>query len=140
MNNDVYSKVVGVTFENRQDILKELRQQNAWRSVSLIHTTFHNEQTGLDEPAIKVKDYATKKEIGWIARTDIEKYINITQMTAELGNWEGTEYCNLYIPQKPTQKQYWNVKRYCESRGRKMPLYDARAYEQVFAESRAESL
>ena len=129
----IYSKVVGVSFDNRQDILRKLHADATWRSVSLIHTTYHNPETNEDEPAIMVKDYITKEEIGWIARTDIDKYQGITAMTAELGEYKGTMYCHLYLPKQPTKNQYWSVKRYCEKKNLKMPLYDANAYESTFA-------
>ena len=134
------TKVVGVTFENRQNTLRELRTKNPWRSVSLIHTTYHNPDTGEDEPAIQVKDYETKKELGWIARTEIANYSQVHEMTAELGEYEGTEYCHLYSPKAPTQKQYWAMRKICQAQNQQMPIYDERAYEPVFAMSRANQI
>jgi hypothetical protein len=128
-----YSKVVGVTFDGRQNTLRKLIKDATWRSVSLIHTTYHNEETGEDEPAIQVKDYETKEVIGWIAKTDIDKYQGIYAMTAELGEYKGTMYANLYIPKTPSRNQYWMVKRACEKKGIKMPLYDVNAYESTFS-------
>ncbi len=127
-----YSKIVGVTFNERQQTLKELMQDAVWRSVTLIHTTFHNEETGMDEPAIQVKDFITKKDLGWIAKTEIDKFDGIYAMTAEIGEYKNTMFCNLYMPKTPTRNQYWMIKRACEKRGVKMPLYDATAYESMF--------
>ena len=131
--NKYESRVVGVTFENRQQTLRDLRMDNPWRDVTLIHTTWVNPETGIAEPAIQVKDYKTKRELGWIAKEEIPNYSGIYQMTAELGEWQGTEYCHLYTPKAPSHNQYWYVKNACERYGIPMPIYDTRAYETAFA-------
>ncbi len=133
-----YGKVVGVSFEDRQETIKNLMNDSRIRSVTLIHTTYTDEN-GVTEPAIQVKDYNTKKVLGWISKSDLNRYEGIYQMTAELGEFNGTYYSYLYMPKAPTPKQYRVVKRYCSEHGISMPLYDELAYEDIFRLRRAEA-
>ena len=136
--NKPITKAVGVTFNNRQETLKRLSQDARWRSVTLIHTKFKNEETGIEEDAIRIIDYSTKEEIGWIPKKEVPSYKGIYEMTAEIGEYKDTMYCNLYYPKPPTRNQYWKIKRACERKGIKMPIYDVNAYEATFAILRIE--
>lgn len=96
-----YGKIVGVTFEGRQQTLSELASDNPWREVTLIRRRFVNSETGITEPAIQIYDYKTKREMGWIAKNDLRRYDGITHMTAVIGSFlennQITWYANLFL-------------------------------------------
>ena len=135
-------KLAGVTFsndekdggENRQDILAMLMNQN--RNVftaDLLYTKYNNEF------AIKVKEHATGKVIGWIPKTELEtfRYTKVKQMTGFIECHHNKFCVRLDKQQPPTSKSYAYMKYICESCGWAMPAYDRRAYAGVFATFRA---
>lgn len=131
-------RVAGVTFENdpedggesRQDLLKRLN--GIPTLVRLEHCIFHRESTGKDEMAIKVRSMVTGKVLGYIPKTDIEKYWSVTQMVAQVKLVKDVYTCILTIPEPPSPKQYGMVSD-LQHRGlvRFRPLYDKTVYQYI---------
>lgn len=125
-------KVAGVTFEGRQKTLKELVMINrSIITVNLIYTTFNGEF------AIKLVEDVTGKEIGWIPRTELHKFVscNIHQMTGFIGYYN-TYYVRLSEQLAPSRDDYDKMYQLCTKYGYGMPAYDVRAYLPIFANQR----
>ena len=123
-------KVAGVTFENRQETLKELVMINrSIITVNLIYTTFNGEF------AIKLVEDVTGKEIGWIPRSELYKFTscNIIQMTGFIGYYNDTYYVRLIEQLAPSREDYERMCQLCTRYGYGMPAYDVRAYMPIFA-------
>ena len=123
-------KVAGVTFENRQETLKELVELNrSIITVDLVYTTFNNEF------AIKLVENSTGREIGWIPRSELYKFTscNIRQMTGFIGYYNNTYYVRLSEQLAPSREDYYKMYQLCTRYGYSMPAYDVRAYLQIFA-------
>ena len=123
-------KVAGVTFENRQETLKELVMMNrSIITVNLVYTTFNNEF------AIKLVEDVTGKEIGWIPRTELHKFVscNIHQMTGFIGYYNNTYYVKLSTQLAPSREDYERMCQLCTRYGYGMPAFDVRAYLPIFA-------
>ena len=126
-------KVAGVTFENRQETLKELVMMNrSIITVDLIYTTFN------DEFAIKLVENTTGREIGWIPRTELHKFVscNIHQMTGFIGYYNSTYYVRLSEQLAPSREDYSRMYQLCTTYGYGMPAFDVRAYLPIFANQR----
>lgn len=123
-------KVAGVTFENRQETLKELVGMNrSIITVNLIYTTFNGEF------AIKLVEDVTGKEIGWIPRTELHKFVscNIHQMTGFINFYNNTYYVRLSEQLAPSREDYERMYQLCTTYGYGMPAFDVRAYLPIFA-------
>ena len=123
-------KVAGVTFEGRQNTLNELVMMNrSIITVNLIYTTFDGEF------AIKLVEDVTGKEIGWIPRTELHRFIscNIRQMTGFIGYYNGVYYVRVDWQQAPTYQAYVQMYNYCTRNGYAMPAFDVRAYAGILA-------
>ena len=122
-------KVAGVTFENRQETLKELVMMNrSIITVDLVYTKFNNEF------AIKLVEDVTGKEIGWIPRAELHKFVscNIHQMTGFIGYYNNY-YVKLSTQLAPSRDDYERMCQLCTRYGYSMPAFDVRAYMQIFA-------
>lgn len=105
--------VAGVTFcneksdggESRQELLKQLYKQGP-STVVLEHTVYHNPETGLDEPAIKLRSSLNKKIIGWVPRTHIDALWKTDKMLLSIGYYKDTWSGVLAELEDPTPKQY----------------------------------
>jgi hypothetical protein len=128
-------KTAGVTFNNpdgesRQEILKSLGA-DTYITVNLIKQSFFNEQTQMPELAIACIEKNTKKQIGFIPRTDIEpEILKIRQLTGLVSVYQNTFFCVLTAQQTPDTEMYEDMKKTSETRGIPMPAYDTRAYIQ----------
>ena len=123
-------KVAGVTFENRQEVLKELVGMNrSIITVDLIYTTFNGEF------AIKLVENTAGREIGWIPRTELHKFVscNIHQMTGFIGYYNNTYYVKLSTQLAPSRDDYSRMCQLCTRYGYSMPAFDVRAYLPIFA-------
>lgn len=123
-------KVAGVTFENRQETLKELVGINrSIITVNLVYTTFNGEF------AIKLVENTTVREIGWIPRSELYKFTacNIRQMTGFIGYYNNTYYVRLSEQLAPSRDDYYKMYQLCTKYGYGMPAYDVRAYMPIFA-------
>ena len=123
-------KVAGVTFENRQETLKELVEINrSIITVNLIYTTFNGEF------AIKLVEDVTGKEIGWITKTELYRFTscNIRQMTGFIGYYNNTYYVKLSTQLAPSLDDYDKMYQLCTRYGYGMPAFDVRAYLPIFA-------
>lgn len=123
-------KVAGVTFERRQETLKELVGMNrSIITVDLIYTTFNNEF------AIKLVENSTGKEIGWIPRSELYKFTscNIRQMTGFIGYYNNTYYVKLSTQLAPSREDYEKMYQLCTTYNYSMPAFDVRAYLPIFA-------
>lgn len=126
-------KLAGVTFNNkpedggksRQQILAELP---TYITVILKHVKFYNENTDSYEDAIKCIEKTTGQVIGWIPRPLINTLWRTYSLTGIVSCYKNTYGVELVETQKPSQAQYWAVKRSCETTGQPLPAYDARAY------------
>ena len=126
-------KVAGVTFENRQETLKELVGINrSIITVDLIYTQFNGEF------AIKLVENTTGKEIGWIPRSELYKFTscNIRQMTGFIGYYNNTYYVRLSEQLAPSRDDYERMYQLCTRYGYSMPAFDVRAYLPIFANQR----
>ena len=122
-------KVAGVTFENRQETLKELVMMNrSIITVDLVYTKFNNEF------AIKLVEDVTGKEIGWIPRAELHKFVscNIHQMTGFIGYYNNY-YVRLSEQLAPSREDYNKMYQLCTRYGYSMPAFDVRAYLPIFA-------
>lgn len=123
-------KVAGVTFEGRQKTLKELVMINrSIITVNLIYTTFNGEF------AIKLVENTTGKEIGWIPRSELHKFVscNIHQMTGFINCYNDTYYVRLSEQLAPSREDYNKMYQLCTRYGYSMPAFDVRAYLPIFA-------
>lgn len=134
------TKLAGVTFNNpaddggesRQDLLKEL-YGGAPTPVTLENVIHHNEDTGLGEFAIKVRSDITGKVLGFIPKSEINKWKNTNKMMLTVNFYKNTYSGSLTVMKKPTPKQYGMMKSFV-SKGliNKMPPYDQAVYKWAF--------
>ena len=133
--------LAGVTFANdvqdggrsRQEILAEiLANRGHIITVDLEYTKFHNEETGLDEDAIKVREHSSREVIGWISRNDIPS-MEHHQMTGFIRVSKNGYSVQIDNQRKPSAKQYHYAKVLCARHNVQMPAYDVRAYAALFA-------
>ena len=140
MINNAEVRIAGVTFSNevedggesRQDLLKSL--YNKPSIVSLIHTTFHNQDTNCEEKAIKVISDASGKCLGYIPKDDVDKFWNTSKMVLTVSKYKDTYSGGLVKPTPPSKKQYAFVKaKREEGILAEMPPYDKTIYQHVIA-------
>lgn len=133
MNKD--SRIAGVTFandacdggENRQDLLKELMGFPS--AVRLQKTIFHNPDTNQDELAIKVISHNTNKVLGYIPRTDIDRFKNESVMILQVSYYKNQYSGALSLPVPPTPKQYSIMKALLwKNKIDTLPVYDKTIY------------
>ena len=98
-------------------------------TVNLIYTKFNNEF------AIKLVENSTGREIGWIPRSELHRFIscNIRQMTGFIGYYNGIYYARVDLQQAPSYQAYVQMYNYCTRNGYAMPAFDARAYAGILA-------
>ena len=123
-------KVAGVTFEGRQNTLNELVMMNrSIITVNLIYTTFNGEF------AIKLVENSTGRDIGWIPRAELYRFIscNIRQMTGFIGYYNNIYFVRVDLQQAPSYQAYVQMYNYCTRNGYSMPAFDARAYTGILA-------
>ena len=123
-------KVAGVTFEGRQNTLNELVMMNrSIITVDLVYTTFNNEF------AIKLVENSTGREIGWIPRSELYRFIscNIRQMTGFIGYYNNIYFVRVDWQQAPSYPAYVQMYNYCTRNGCAMPAFDVRAYAGILA-------
>lgn len=123
-------KVAGVTFENRQTTLAMLASMNRnIITVDLVYTTFNGEF------AIKLIENSTGREIGWIPRTELHRFVscNIRQMTGFIGYYNNIYFVRVDWQQSPTYPEYAQMYNYCARNGYAMPAFDVRAYAGILA-------
>lgn len=123
-------KVAGVTFENRQETLSQLVGMNrSIITVDLVYTTFNNEF------AIKLVENSTGREIGWIPKTELYKFVscNVHQMTGFVNYYNNIYYVRLSEQLAPSREDYERMCQLCTVYGCGLPAFDVRAYAQVFA-------
>lgn len=121
-------KIAGVTFEGRQETLAMLVSMNRQViTVDLIYTTFNGEF------AIKLVENSTAREIGWIPRAELHRFIscNIRQMTGFIGYYNDIYFVRVDWQQVPTYHAYVQMYNYCTQNGYAMPAFDARAYASI---------
>lgn len=129
------SRIAGVTFNNdicdggesRQEILKNLYGQPT--IVRLVHCKYHNEETQLDERAIKVKSKSSGKVLGYIPRCDIDRLWDVHQMVLFVNYYKG-QYSGVLLPSvPPTAKQFGSLKAK-QRKGllERLPEYDKYCY------------
>lgn len=129
-------KAAGVTFQNdpadggrpRQEILHELMKKSRYIGVWLRPRKFYRKETGVWEDSIKLIEQRTGQMIGFIPKNLVPEYKNISDMIGELNCVENTIGVRLTMPEEPSQKLYWTIRRHCERTGDEMPAYDKRAY------------
>lgn len=129
------SHVAGVTFcndkidggQDRQKLLEHLYQYGP-QIVNLEHTIFHNEETGADEDAIKVRSTVNNTIIGWIPRTDIEKLWNTSQMLLSINFYKDVWCGTLAEMESPTPAQYRLVKTLVNKGLINKPAYEKTIY------------
>ena len=129
------SKIAGVTFNNdvcdggesRRALLKQLQGKPS--IVRLVHCKFHNEQTGLDEKAIKVKSKLSGKVLGYIPRCDIDRLWGVSQMVLFVNCYNG-QYSGALMPSvPPTAKQFGSLKaKQRKGAIERLPEYDKLCY------------
>ena len=118
-------KVAGVTFENRQQVLAGLLQQNRQViTVDLVYTTFNGEF------AIQLVENSSRQVIGWIPRSELYRFTscNVRQMTGFVGCYNNIYFCKLDWQQTPSQQQWSYVCDYCRRNGYGYPAFDVRAF------------
>lgn len=144
MLNDKDTKLTGVTFsnpadeggENRQGLLKQLVGSPSF--VTLENVIFHNNDTGLGEFAIKVRSDVNKKLLGFIPKSEINKWKNTGKMVLTISCYKNTYYGNLYQMKAPTPKQYGAMKQLVKAGiVSKMPPYDQTVYQWAFDQAYA---
>jgi len=127
--------VAGVTFcndkvdggQDRQKLLEHLYQYGP-TLVNLERTIFHNEETGEDEDAIKVRSVVTNTIIGWIPRTHIQVLWNTKQMLLSIGCYKDTWCGTLAEIEKPTPAQYRMMMAMVNKGLLKKPAYEKTIY------------
>lgn len=122
--------LAGVTYSNddgesRQSILASLPE---WTTVTFMRTIFHNEKTGVDEPAIKVFEKRTRKQLGWIPRKNIDDAWAHSGATCHIMHNERGYFATLSEVRPPSKKQYAIMKSISEKKNTPMPAYDQRAF------------
>lgn len=127
INNSIWdyiSKVAGVTFDNRQSILKSLYENDKWRMFWLIYTQFSGEF------AIKVMDMNTRQIIGWIPKNELQKIwqTGLYILTGQIGLCMDTYFAKLYVPIPPSHEQFLKVIEICKAKQWLIPIYDIRPY------------
>lgn len=118
-------RVAGVTFEGRQQTLSSLLQMNRnIITVDLIYTEFNGEF------AIKLVENSTHREIGWIPRSELYRFVscNIRQMTGFVGCYNDIYFVKLDWQQAPSKNQWSYVCDYCRQHGYGYPAFDVRAF------------
>lgn len=120
---DTITKVAGVTYEGRQELLKSLQDVCEWRIMDLIRTQYAG------QPAIQVRDRVTGAIVGWIPKSDIDKVIqmNLSTMTGWIGHYHGIYYCQLFETVPPTYEQYQEAEGIYQMIGKPFPGFDMRA-------------
>jgi hypothetical protein len=101
--------------------------------VNLIKQSYINPKTGKTELAIACVERNSKKQIGFIPKSDIEPDIlKIRQLTGlvKLHEASGTFHCELTSVQAPSSEEYKSVKALAEAKKMIMPAYDIRAFAQ----------
>lgn len=134
------TKIAGVTFdnpadeggENRQVLLKQL-YGSAPTPVTLENVIFHNPDTGLGEFAIKVRSDITHKLLGFIPKSEINKWNKTGKMMLTVEYYKNTYSGALTVCKDPTPKQYGAMKSFVK-KGliSKMPPYDQTVYKWAF--------
>lgn len=122
-------RVAGVTFNRRQETLKELVGMNrSIVTVDLVYTTFNNEF------AIKLVENSTGREIGWIPKAELYRFTscNIHQMTGFINYYNNTYYVRLSEQLVPSREDYEKMYQLCKTYGYGMPAFDVRAYIPIF--------
>ncbi|GHU58484.1 hypothetical protein AGMMS49975_25120 [Clostridia bacterium] len=128
-------KVAGVTFRNsdgepRQNILKNFGE-DSYLTINLRKETYFNPETNMPELAIACIEKNTKKQIGYIHRSDIDpEILKLRQLTGLVGLYEDVYYCELARQQAPDSEMYNSIKKICEAKCLQIPAYDVRAYIQ----------
>jgi hypothetical protein len=136
MKQSPVCKIAGVSFTNdasdggeqRQELLKQLYTETHKPCVvKLCHTKYHDNATGIDEDAIKVK--AGGKLIGWIPKDKIRYVWAEKQMSCIIHYCKGTYSGELYYSKAPSSKQYAMVKdMHRNGMIPEMPCYDMACY------------
>lgn len=88
-------KLAGVTFENRQSILGNIVKNIGKEIICDLVDTIYN-----GEPAIKVLERSSKKQIGWVPRQNLKELYNknIEKIYGEIGYYKETYFVRLYEP------------------------------------------
>ena len=117
------TRVAGVSFDGRQEILESLSKIDPWRMMRLIYTTYNG------ETAIQVLDISTQKNIGWIPKSDILLVMQTGLYVLTGCIYSGKSYyVRLYIPIPPSLEQYKKGNELCIALRRPIPIYDIRPY------------
>lgn len=124
------TKIAGVTFENRQELLKNL--YNRTSIVRLVKTPFKNTKTNVTELAIQVIDDNTKNLLGYIPKQNIDKFTNISKMILNVSYYNNIYSGELREMIPPSKKQYAIIKK-CIEKGKlkEMPIYDKNIFGMV---------
>jgi len=136
------TRLAGVCFNNdladggesRQEILSRLYGQGPI-VANLLHTKFFNEETGINEDAIKVLIPAIgNKCVGWIPRVDIEAMWKYPQMILLVNYYKETYSGMLFKCEAPTAKQYSIMKaKLRKGEVAHLPPYDKMCYRYAIA-------
>lgn len=88
-------KVAGVSFENRQDLLKRIYDKQGPFIECLLNKTLYE-----GEPAIECIETTSRMQIGWIAKKNIPELYNLPcqRIFGEIGFFKGTWFCELRSP------------------------------------------
>lgn len=137
MNNYKYlAPTAGVTYANedgssRQEIIASIcrnDQSNEYHFIATLKPTTYVNQQNVTEEAIAV--YAGTKQIGFVARKDIEMMRGVSTVVA-IASYYGPakKYTvNLYKHEVPSAKQYAYAKSICYKNGWALPLYTQQDY------------
>lgn len=129
-------KIAGVTFsnpdgENRQEILKGIGK--GWKTFKLVPGMFTDPETGKSEKCIRVYEKNTRKQVGFIAKKDLNAELAAEKtLSGFVGEYKGKYHIEVSAEQKPSSNAYWTVKTICQKNGYVMPSYDKRAYAEFF--------